>query len=242
MQQLSVSLQKAEFEARIFVSFSIVAAVCALSYTLGGQIPSAIVLLGAAISLDRSAAFMNGYVAMALIMAAVSLLRMWAGSELTPRRVMAFRVQVDALKTTGPYLLVRNPIYLADFIAMCAFAACLPLTGALMPLLFYVHYVRLIVYEEGSLHRQFGEQYAAYAGSVPRLIPSLQSLLRFLRAGKDFRITPEGVRHNALYVLFVPGFALAAVTGEFLYAAVIGLPGVIDWGIIHTRIGIERKP
>jgi S-adenosylmethionine-diacylglycerol 3-amino-3-carboxypropyl transferase len=58
-------------------------------------------------------------------------------------------------------------------------------------------------------------------------------------------INADGLRHNALYTLFVPGFIAAAVTDNLLLALLIGFPGVIDWAVVHTRIGTKpdlRKP
>jgi 1-acyl-sn-glycerol-3-phosphate acyltransferase len=123
---------------------------------------------------------------------------------------------------------------------MSAFAACLPLPGLLMPAAFALHYRRLIAYEETALGGTFGSRYSAYAGTVPRLVPTLRSLRAFLAAWKTLAITPEGARHNALYALFVPGLLAAAATGSFPLAVAIGLPAVLDWAIIHTRIGIGR--
>jgi protein-S-isoprenylcysteine O-methyltransferase Ste14 len=240
MNRLNQVALKREFELRILVSLSIVAGVSALSATAFRESPPVIVLLGALAGADPGLARKAGFLAIAFLMALVSLLRMWAGSELTPRRVMAFKVQTDALRTAGPYLLVRNPIYLADFLAMCGFSCCFPPAGLLMPLLFYLHYARLIRYEEQSLGRGFREEFAAYARSVPRLLPSCRSARTLPASLKQFAITPEGFRHNALYVLFVPGFVAAALTGNFLVAAIIGVPGVADWAIIHTKIGRDR--
>lgn len=233
-------LLKREFEWRIFVSLGIVAGVCALSASAFRESPSVIVLLGTLAGTETGVAKRTGFLALAALMVLVSLLRIWAGSELTPRRVMAFKVQTDVLRTTGPYLLVRNPIYLADFLAMCGFACCLPPAGLIMPLLFYLHYSRLIRYEERSLGIGFREGYDAYVRAVPRLLPSLTSASALPSSLHQFAVTAEGFRHNALYVLFVPGFVVAALTGDFLFAAAIGLPGVADWAIIHTRIGIRQ--
>ncbi|MEW6512015.1 MAG: methyltransferase [Bacteroidota bacterium] len=230
---------KREFELRIFVSLSIVAVVCALSAFVFQGRASTAVLIGAHFGADAASAGRVTYLALAAVMLLLSLLRMWAGSELSARRVMAFRVQADELHTAGPYLLVRNPIYLADLLAMCGFGLCLPWPALAMPLLFLVHYLRLIRYEEQSLGDGFRESYNRYARSVPRLFPSVQSLAAFPAALRNFRISAEGVRHNALYVLFIPGFLAAAWADDFLYAALIGIPGVLDWAIVHTKIGVH---
>jgi len=234
-------IQKLEFEARIFISFAIVILISVLSFPGFAQTPVNFVMLGRLLRLSSDASLSVGYLIAAIILTVVSLLRMWAGSMLTSQRVMAFRVQVDSLMTTGPYLLVRNPIYLADFTAICGFALCLPPVGILLPVLFYVHYLQLIKYEEASLAIQFPLQYSDYVAHVPRLIPTPASVGDVFKAAKDFEINRDGFRHNALFVLFIPGFILAAVTHELLHAVVLGLPAVIDWAVVHTKIGIAKQ-
>jgi protein-S-isoprenylcysteine O-methyltransferase Ste14 len=224
-----------EFESRIFISLGIVAVACALS-TLSGTVP-VIVLLGRLAGLDDVISLRVGFLALSAVMLLASLLRMWAGTELTARRVMAFKVQADQLTLAGPYLLVRNPIYLADFVALCGFSLCLSPAGLCMPILFLLHYLRLIAYEEKSLGVHLA--YQGYADAVPRLFPSLLPFVWPRGVVSEFHISRGGFRHNALYILFIPGFLVAAYTGEFLHAAYIGLPGVLDWAIIHTRIGLH---
>jgi protein-S-isoprenylcysteine O-methyltransferase Ste14 len=232
-------LLQREFELRIFVSLGIVTAVytvCVLEFPGAGSL---IASSASAAGLPADAARRGGFLFLASCMALISLLRMWAGTELSARRVMAFRVQTDRLQTAGPYLLVRNPIYLADFLAICCFALCLPPAGLAMPILFYCHYMRLISFEEKSLGAGFQGRYEAYREAVPRLLPNHASLRAFARAATGFQLSREGIRHNALYVLFVPGFLAAAWLDDFLPAVVIGVPGVLDWAIIHTRIGVR---
>ena len=230
---------RCEFEWRIFVSLGIAAgvyAICVLGFPGAAPLMAA---CAAAAGVAADDARRAGFLFLAACMALISLLRMWAGTELSARRVMAFRVQTDRLETSGPYLIVRNPIYLADFLAVCAFALCLPPAGLAMPLLFYLHYMRLISFEEKSLTGGFRERYKEYRESVPRLLPNLRSWAAFARAVADFRLSWEGIRHNALYILFIPGFLAAAWQNDFLPAVIIGVPGVLDWAVIHTRIGVH---
>ncbi|MBE3110143.1 MAG: DUF3419 family protein, partial [Acidobacteria bacterium] len=152
----------------------------------------------------------------------------------------SFEVKTDALFSSGPYQLVRNPIYLADLIAFTGFALCLPPIGLLLPVLLFLHYTQLIAYEEISLRREFGRDYATYQSRVPRLLPGFGSLKRLGAALKDLTVTRDGIRHNALYLLFIPGFALAAATGKLVWAVAVGLPAVVDWAIVHTKIGVVK--
>jgi len=241
MKTIAMKIQKFEFEARIFISFSIVISVCALSFSICARIPASAVIIGKIIGLSAATSSAAGFLMAALITASASVLRMWSGSVLTSSRMMAFRVQNDSLMIKGPYLLVRNPIYLADLIAFFGFSLCLPPVGVLLPLLLYLHYTQLIKYEEASLEEQFKEQYRDYKRRVPQLIPNHRSVRFLVSVFKDFKINRDGFRHNAVYLLLIPGFIFASFTHQILHAIAIGIPAVVDWAVIHTKIGTTKK-
>lgn len=240
MSELSLKVRKFEFEFRIFISFGLVLLVSALSFTVFADRPIMSVALGGLLGLPAPPALMLGYLATALVMAAASFLRIWSGSVLTSKRMMSFAVKTDELLSSGPYRLVRNPIYLADLVAFVGFAFCLPPIGLTLPVLLFLHYSQLIGYEEISLRKEFGPAYAAYEARVPRLVPRPGSGKALRAAFAEVEITSDGLRHNALYLLFIPGFLLAAATGRLIWAVAVGLPAVVDWAIVHTRIGIVK--
>lgn len=241
MKNLNMKIKKIEFEIRIFISFSIVILICALSFSVFAQHPANVVVIGKLVGLSAQTSLSLGFLMAAFITAFASVLRMWSGSVLTSSRMMAFPVQDDSLFVSGPYFVVRNPIYLADLIAFSGFALCLPFIGVLLPVLLYLHYTQLIKYEEVSLGKQFKEQYTDYKNRVSRLLPNLRSL-GSVRAGlKEFEINRDGFRHNAVYLLLIPGFIVASFTHEILHAVIIGLPAIIDWAVVHTKIGTSKK-
>jgi S-adenosylmethionine-diacylglycerol 3-amino-3-carboxypropyl transferase len=240
MSALLLKIQKIEFESRIFISFGLVILICALSFSVFASLPALSVALGRIVGIPASSAPALGYLASALVMAAASFLRIWAGSALTSKRMMSFRIKTDELRSAGPYGLARNPIYLADLLAFTGFTLCLPPVGLLLPVLLFLHYTQLIAYEEISLRRKFGAAYEAYQERVPRLIPNLTGLRHLRTALRDVTVTGDGFRHNALYLLFIPGFLLAAATGKLVWAVLVGLPAVIDWAVVHTRIGVAK--
>jgi S-adenosylmethionine-diacylglycerol 3-amino-3-carboxypropyl transferase len=242
MKTLSYSALKTEFEARIFISIGIVLTFCLLSFMVFRSAPDNLELIGQMIGIESGSIRFAGYILMGAVCLLSSVLRMWAGSVLTSNRVMSFKVRNDNLTTFGPFALVRNPIYLADFIALSAFAICLKPIGLLLPIFFYFHYVHLIQYEEIALEQQFGSAFRAYQKSTPRFIPSWSSIQNFLKGPKHFMINYDGLRHNALYTWFIVGFVVAAFTDNLLYALLIGFPGVIDWAVIHTVIGTKPLP
>ncbi len=241
MKRTIARFRKWEFENRIFISLGIAAGVYLLCATFFHGRPSLSVIAGRAWGASPDASIRISFILLGAQMILASLLRMWAGSLLTSGCVMSFAVKTERFVSSGPYLLTRNPIYFADFWALSGLAVCLPPAGLLIPILFFFHYRQLILYEETSLAARSHRAYDAYLQGTPRLFPTLRSALRFARQGRPVRITRDGFRHNALYLLFAPGFAVAAATGDFLWALVIGLPAVIDWAVVHTKIGRKRK-
>lgn len=78
----------------------------------------------------------------------------------------------DALVTTGPFRLSRNPIYLADAIILLGASF---VWGSLLGVLFVpvfgvIIYRRFIIDEEARLDAAFGRDFADYAASTPRWI------------------------------------------------------------------------
>jgi len=241
MNRTSGRFVQFEFEYRIFFSLSIVAFIYFLARTVFYDASSNSVLIGSFFNLNPSQSESLIYLILAVLMAVVSLLRMWAGSVLTSLTVMSFPVRSNRLIIDGPYKLVRNPIYLADLIAMTGFALCFPPIGFLIPVLFYSHYSQLIRFEEIAFQTKIGKNFHNYIKTTPRLIPTCASISAFIHAHERIIITRDGLRHNALYLLFIPGFIVASITHEFLHVVLIGLPCVMDWAIVHTKIGISKS-
>ena len=80
---------------------------------------------------------------------------------------------------------------------------------------FYIHYIQIIKYEEKSLLENYGQEFAEYKKSTPRLIPNPKSFVRFLRDKLQFGIDKNGFRYNALFVLF-PGIRLILKTSRLI--------------------------
>ena len=239
MNQNALKWRKTEFEARIFISMSIAAILCFCSFVLFQTSKNNLVQLGTLCGLSEDVALRTGYFFVAFLMLLATLLRMWAGSHLSSNRIMAFKVQHDVLAVTGPFRLVRNPVYLADLIAYTGFALCLTPIGLLLPVFISIHYVQLIKYEERKLQQQFGTIFNEYKRNTPRILPGFRLFFQVLKNLREIYISYDGFRNNALYLLFVPGFILTAFTGKFIYVLVLGLPAVLDWAIIHTIKGVE---
>jgi len=107
------------------------------------------------------------------------LVRVWAVgySGVTTR---ADHVTAPFLVTAGPYAYVRNPLYVGNFITAVGFAmafvsgmAALPATVLVVITLglMVATYAIIIPYEEAYLASTFGEPFAVYVRTVPRVIP-----------------------------------------------------------------------
>ena len=81
------------------------------------------------------------------------------------------------LVVTGFYRYVRNPMYVAVVSAILGQSMIL---GNLMLVLYaafgwLVSHLFVVIYEEPTLRRKFGDEYAQFCANVPRWIPRLRS-------------------------------------------------------------------
>jgi len=77
------------------------------------------------------------------------------------------------LATSGPYSMVRNPLYLGNFAGAVGFGFAVeqPYLAALFGLGFALVYPAVVAREEVRLGQIFGERYREYCARVPRWIP-----------------------------------------------------------------------
>ncbi|HEV8655682.1 MAG TPA: isoprenylcysteine carboxylmethyltransferase family protein [Candidatus Limnocylindria bacterium] len=122
-----------------------------------------------AIDLDQSLRFLG--LAIALGSAVFAAWAMWSLGRSYGIRMDVF--QGHALKTDGPYALVRHPMYLG--IVLFHLGASLALESPLLlgtTALFVVPFTQVrIGAEERVLRDAFGDRYVRYAERVPALIP-----------------------------------------------------------------------
>jgi len=240
MQPFFILIRKSWFEVRIFISLSIVLIISLLSFLVFKSQPTSIEIAGSWFGLSGKLSIRYGYYFIAFLVLIASLIRMWAGSILTSRTVMAFKIQNNKFLISGPYKFVRNPIYFVDLIAFTALSFCLRPIGLLIPLLIYLHYYQLIKYEEEKLKTEFGNTYEKYISSTPAIFPGVRQIKKLFITPLNFYINFDGFRHNAQYILFIPGLIVAAYTGKFIHAILIGLPAIVDWAVVHTIIGLSK--
>jgi protein-S-isoprenylcysteine O-methyltransferase Ste14 len=109
----------------------------------------------------------------AAITAGGLLFSVWARRHLGTNWSRAVTVKKDhELITSGPYALVRHPIYTGLLTAIVGCALALGAWRAIVGLvLIFVALWRKLSLEERWMHEQFGETYEAYARRVKALVP-----------------------------------------------------------------------
>jgi methanethiol S-methyltransferase len=106
----------------------------------------------------------------------VSNVLIFAGFVLLAKawKVLYAAQKTHRLATEGPYARIRHPQYVGFVAILLGFLFQWPtlLTLLMFPILLFM-YARLAVVEEREMLRQFGDEYARYAGRTPRFIPKL---------------------------------------------------------------------
>lgn len=124
------------------------------------RVPFALVAVGLIIAHGDPDLFLP---ALCVSMAGV-LLQSWCFGTLHKKKELA---------TSGPYTLVRNPMYIGRYFLILGI---LMLSGTwwLLPLftvLYYFYMVNRVRREEETLREIFGREYEAYCSAVPRFLP-----------------------------------------------------------------------
>ena len=79
------------------------------------------------------------------------------------------------LVIVGLYRFTRNPMYAGVSLLLIGWSllAASPLLAGYLVILAIGFYLRVVLYEEPTLMRQFGDQWTRYAIAVPRWLPRL---------------------------------------------------------------------
>jgi len=112
----------------------------------------------------------------ALVVAIGEAIRLWAVHHIGAiSRTRSDRL--GPLVSSGPFAMVRNPLYVGNILLWAGFAISAnlvwfaPVAIALLAL----EYHAIVRWEEGLLAERIGEPYAEYVARVPRWVPSLTS-------------------------------------------------------------------
>ncbi len=111
-----------------------------------------------------------------VLIAAGELVRLWAVRQIgVISRTRSDRL--GPLVSTGPFAIVRNPLYLGNMALWTGFCFSADLPWLVPPVVLFLAFVyhAIVRWEEGILESRLGEAYRAYAACVPRWIPSSNS-------------------------------------------------------------------
>jgi protein-S-isoprenylcysteine O-methyltransferase Ste14 len=131
--------------------------------TATGLVP--VVLLAAVWSLETRAPSLPGLAVGSFLAVIGEAARLWAGGNLDEK--------AKRLVQTGPYSLVRHPLYLGSALVGLGFCTASGLWWSylLIGLVFAVFYIPSIILEERHLAGKHGAAFDAYRQAVPALTP-----------------------------------------------------------------------
>lgn len=144
------------------------------------------------------------------IMALSLVIRVWAITHIGRRIPRKYKHERRLLLVvTGPYSLVRNPLYIGNIAAMVALCLLSELMW-FMPIVFayfFLLYSLVVRYEEYKLSVLFGREYGIYCQKVPRWIPRF-SMIRRAKQGdftwtRALRTELSGVASSSVMIIIL---------------------------------------
>jgi protein-S-isoprenylcysteine O-methyltransferase Ste14 len=103
-----------------------------------------------------------------------SLIRLWGTAHISSDVVWSLVVTSAGLKLNGPYLYVRNPLYLGNILLAVGIGLIGPPISTSLIVIGNVAFImRLIGVEEQYLAATYGQAYRDYCAVVPPLLPRL---------------------------------------------------------------------
>jgi protein-S-isoprenylcysteine O-methyltransferase Ste14 len=137
------------------------------------SIPLAVALLAVPASSAQPSALVT---AGAVLVALGEAIRLW-GVRYIGAISRTRSDRLGRLVASGPFALVRNPLYLGNVVLWGGFAitARLPWLAPVLVAILAFEYHAIVRWEERLLEARLGERYRAYAARVPRWFPRMSS-------------------------------------------------------------------
>lgn len=146
-----------------------------------------VLLIPGAMALADSALFENKYgdfieecwVIIGLVIAILGLAIRWITVGFVPGSTSGRNTKsqrADVLNTDGMYSIVRNPLYLGNFLAILGVLISLKVWWFVLIgiLAYWIYIERVIAAEEEYLIEKFGDEYRQWAYQTPIFIPKIQ--------------------------------------------------------------------
>ena len=115
-------------------------------------------------------------------------IRLW-GTKHIGRRMPWVKKKEKILIKTGPYAMVRNPLYIGNLFIATGLSIVSELIWMVPFVILYllIFYHLVVLHEERKLSERWGGEYATYMKEVPRWIPRVNHLQRAKEGGFEWR-------------------------------------------------------
>ncbi len=172
-------------------------------------------------------------VPLAILLGTVGLaIRIWGTSVLSAEVVTGFEPTSQRLVTSGPFGIVRNPLYIGTMLMFAGFAALFGWIAAVAFLLFhFIRNNRVVCAEEELLNQQWGRQFSDYCRKtnrwLPGRLPGNQPLGPFC--------TRDGILGNVVFVSIWVGLIISIWTANLwnlLYCELLG----VALALVHMQV------
>lgn len=132
--------------------------------------------------------------------------------------------RADALNTSGMYSIVRNPLYLGNFITILGVVLSIKVwwLALIVGMFFFIYMERIILAEEKFLHDKFGAPYDEWRARTPVIIPNF-SLWRAPEMKFSWRTVLKREYQGLL------GMATAFLVTEMIIDLVFEGEGFSEW-------------
>lgn len=145
------------------------------------------------------------------------LIRLWAVHHIGAiSRTRSERL--GPLVATGPFALVRNPLYVGNILLWVGFAIAARMLwlAPIILVLLALEYHAIVRWEETLLESRLGEAYREYAARVPRWIPSFKRGDRGLRRAREgFSWSATLFSERGTFVAMAAGYVLLWLKARF---------------------------
>jgi len=131
----------------------------------------------------------------------------------------------DTVATSGPYALVRNPLYFGSLLLAAGYSVMsgLPVYAWIIVIaLFVMFHLAAIIYEERFLKIKFGAPYEDYLKAVPRLIPRPWPSKNLVSSGAS-EFSAQQALYNREHITAIVTFATALLFAVALNRGVLGI-------------------
>jgi protein-S-isoprenylcysteine O-methyltransferase Ste14 len=125
--------------------------------------------------------------------------------------------RAESLNTDGAYSVVRNPLYIGNFLIVMGITFLFPhhTVIAFNMLLFILFYVPIVFQEEDFLLGKFKEEYREYCLRTPAVIPSFRL---WKKPQLKFNLTRVLYRENGTFMGVVLGFVAIETLNDYFVA------------------------